>query len=147
MNWAPNMKAETYFITVTIVVWFEGQQELLMRKGYVVCTKGELALAPEHMPYPFHSQDLINTSPWWLPYNSFDFSSENLLSDQLIIPNWYFSLFLSLVCLILYGYFEEKFCLGHSWELKSWGPIYAVRNNLNLNVKWCNILWLGLGNF
>ena len=32
--------------------------------------------------------------------------------------NWYFSLFSSLVCLILYWYCKEKFCLGHSWELK-----------------------------
>ena len=32
-----------------------------------------------------------------------------------------FSLFLSLVCLILYRYCEEKFCLGHLWELKCQG--------------------------
>ena len=29
-----------------------------------------------------------------------------------------FSFFFSLVCLILYGYYEEKFCLSHSWEVK-----------------------------
>ena len=28
-------------------------------------------------------------------------------------PNWYFSLFSSLVCLILYWLCKEKFCLGH----------------------------------
>ena len=33
-------------------------------------------------------------------------------------PNWYFSLFSSLVCLTLYGYCKKKFCLGNSWELK-----------------------------
>ena len=37
---------------------------------------------------------------------------------NLLSPNWYFSLFSSLVCLILYWYCEEIFCLGHSWELK-----------------------------
>ena len=29
-------------------------------------------------------------------------------------PNWYFSLFSSLIWLILYWYCKEKFCLGHS---------------------------------
>ena len=35
---------------------------------------------------PFHSQDLICNSPYYLPYNSFDVSLENLVLDQLIIP-------------------------------------------------------------
>ena len=43
-------------------------------------------------------QDLISNSPDYLPYNSYDFSSENLVLDQLIIdillyshhlPAWY----------------------------------------------------------
>ena len=33
----------------------------------------------------FHSQDLINNSPYYLPKNSYAFSSENLVLDQLII--------------------------------------------------------------
>ena len=33
--------------------------------------------------------------------------------------NLYFSLFSSFVCLILYWYCEEKFYLGHLWELNS----------------------------
>lgn len=32
--------------------------------------------------------------------------------------NWYFSIFSSHVCLILYQYCKEKFCLDHIWELK-----------------------------
>ena len=32
--------------------------------------------------------------------------------------NWYFSLFSSSLCLTSYWYREEKFCPGHSWELK-----------------------------
>ena len=39
-------------------------------------------------------------------------------------PNWYFSLFSSLFCLILYWYCQEKFCLGHSWELT--GLMYSI---------------------
>ena len=52
------------------------------------------------------------------PYNSYNVSSENLVLDQLIIPKLIFSLFSSLVCLILYWYCKEKFFLGHSCELK-----------------------------
>ena len=42
---------------------------------------------------PFHSQDLVNNSPYCLPYNSCDVSLENLVLDQMIIPISYFSLF------------------------------------------------------
>ena len=35
---------------------------------------------------PFHSQDLISNSPYYLSYNSYDVSSENLVLDQLRIP-------------------------------------------------------------
>ena len=34
----------------------------------------------------FHSQDLISNSAYCLPYNSYDISSENLVLNQLIIP-------------------------------------------------------------
>ena len=34
---------------------------------------------------PIHSQDIISKSPFWLPYNSYVISSENLVLDQLII--------------------------------------------------------------
>ena len=33
-------------------------------------------------------------------------------------PYLYFSLFSSLVYLTLYWYFKEKFCFGHSWEIR-----------------------------
>ena len=46
----------------------------------------------EHLSYTFscfyvsfHFQDLNNNSPYILPYNSQDVSSENLVLDQLII--------------------------------------------------------------
>ena len=52
-------------------------------------------------PFIFHSQDLVNNSPYCLPYNSCDVSLENLVLDQMIIPTSYFSLFWSLVCLML----------------------------------------------
>ena len=35
--------------------------------------------------YPFCSQDFIGNSPYYLPYNSKDVSSENLILAQLII--------------------------------------------------------------
>ena len=43
---------------------------------------------------------------------------ESLVLDQLIILNWYFTLFSSLLCLILYWYCKERFSLSHSWEVK-----------------------------
>ena len=66
---------------------------------------------------PFYSNDYTCNSPYWLPYNSYYVSWENLVLDRQILPLIeIFSLFSSLVCLILYCYCEEKFCLGHSWE-------------------------------
>ena len=63
--------------------------------------------------------DQIFISPYCQPYNSYNVSSENLVLDQVIIPKLTFSLFSLLIWLILYWYCKEKFCLGHSWELKS----------------------------
>ena len=62
--------------------------------------------------------DQICNSPYCQPYN-LHVSSENLVLDQLIIPkSIYFFLFSPLVCMILYKDSKEKFCLGHSRELK-----------------------------
>ena len=36
---------------------------------------------------PFHSQDLIDNSPYCLSYNAYDGRLENLVLDQLIIVN------------------------------------------------------------
>ena len=44
----------------------------------------------------------------------------------------YFSLFSSPVWLILYGYYKDKFCFGHSWELEAWFPLW-FRANLSNN--------------
>ena len=43
---------------------------------------------------------------------------KNLVLDQLVID--IFLLFSSLACLILYGYYREKFCLGQSCELEGY---------------------------
>ena len=48
-----------------------------------------------------NSQDLISNPSYCLPHSSCDVSLENLLLDQLRIPKLIFSLFSSLVCLIL----------------------------------------------
>ena len=68
--------------------------------------------------WPFHSKDLINNSPYSLPYNSY-VSLENLVLDHLIFP-WLttFSFFMPVVCLILYWHGKEKFCHGHSKGLR-----------------------------
>ena len=55
--------------------------------------------------------DQICNSHYCQPYNSYNVSSENLVLDQLIITKLIFSVFSSHYC-------KEKFCLGHSWELK-----------------------------
>ena len=69
-------------------------------------------------------------SLWWTIYvinsvdnskQSCDVSLENLVLDKPVIPLLIFSLFSSLVCLILYWHCKEKFCLDHSWELKCEG--------------------------
>ena len=54
------------------------------------------------------------------PRSNLKFSIQlvHLVLDRPIILNWYFSLFSSLSWLILYWYCKEKFCLGHSRELK-----------------------------
>ena len=45
------------------------------------------------------SHDLMNNSPYCLPYNSYDVSSENLVLDQLIIP-FTISLFILITCVL-----------------------------------------------
>ena len=52
-----------------------------------------------HTTWPFHSQDLISSSPYYLPYNSYDVSSENLVLDQLIIP-WLTFFSILITCLL-----------------------------------------------
>ena len=47
---------------------------------------------------PFNPHGLSSNSPYYLPYNSYDFSLEGLLLDQLTIPLLIFSLFSSLDC-------------------------------------------------
>ena len=53
-----------------------------------------------------------------------------MVLDQLIILNWYFTLFSSLLCLILYWYCKERFSLSHSWEVKgkgNWNNIWQLQ--------------------
>ena len=66
-----------------------------------------------------HTQDLIINLPYYLPYSSYDVSLENFESDQLTIHLWlFFSLFSSIVYLILHWCCKKKFSHGYSWELK-----------------------------
>ena len=98
-------------------------------------------------PLPFLSQDLIS-SPYCLPYNSYDVSLENLVMHQLMIY-WYFSLFSSLDCMKLCWNCKEKFCLGHSWELKGLFchlniPIDAEKDNFFNNQEFLSIVIISL---
>ena len=63
-------------------------------------------------------QDLISNSPYCLSYNSHDVSIENLFLDLLIIPELMFFYILITSLLNMYWYCKEKFCLGHTLELK-----------------------------
>ena len=74
---------------------------------------------------PSHSHDLIGNSPYYLPYNSYNGSSENLVLDQLIIP-WLIFFFLLITCLlnivlILRGEFMSWSLMGvKGLREKSW---------------------------
>ena len=64
----------------------------------------------------------ICNSPYCQPYNSYEVSAENLVLDQLIIPeidSCFYSHHLSAwFCIVLYWYCKEKFSISHSRELK-----------------------------
>ena len=47
----------------------------------------------ESISEPFNNQDLTSNSPYYLPYNSYDASSENLVLDQLENPQTYIFLY------------------------------------------------------
>ena len=51
---------------------------------------------------PFNLQDLISSSPYCLPYSSFNVSFENLVLDQSIIPQLIFFFILITCLMILY---------------------------------------------
>ena len=48
---------------------------------------------------PFNLQDLMSSSPYCLPYSSFNVSFENLVLDQSIIPQLLF-FFILITCLV-----------------------------------------------
>ena len=62
--------------------------------------------------WSFNSQDLISNSPYCQPYSSCDVSLENLVLDQLIIPQLIF-FFILITCLL-------DFVLIWSREILSW---------------------------
>ena len=70
------------------------------------------------VPPTFHSQDLNSNLPHCLPYSSHNVCSENFVLNQLIFLQWTVTFLYS--CGLSAWYCKEKFCLGHSWELKDW---------------------------
>ena len=68
---------------------------------YTTCAKGlyyHIPLPSFLYVWPFNSQDLISNSPYCLPNDSHYVSLENLVSDQLVIPQLTF-LFILITCL------------------------------------------------
>ena len=86
-----------------------------------------------------YSQDLICNSHYYLQYNSYDV---NLGLGQLKSPNCYFSLFSSLVCLILHWHCKEKFSFGHSWELKGYWRIYHFGYSLEKDIQFIALCFI-----
>ena len=76
---------------------------------FIICISIILKIYPFH---PLRSQgkfSLLSARRFsWCSFGEFGIGSTNN-----------FSLFSSLVCLMSYWYCEEKFCLGHMWELKA----------------------------
>ena len=68
-------------------------------------------------PYPFHPISPCWSSPYFLPCNSWNVRSENLVLDQFFSLVDIFLFFFSFPCLVDC---KEKFCLGHSWELSNY---------------------------
>ena len=107
----------------TRYIWMDGP--LGISSDFYPCgiirafTQGLVFKWASQWPQPFLSQDLNRDSSNCLPYISFSGDSENLMFNQITVePDWYLSLFLTLVCLIWYWYCKEKWCLGHFWEQK-----------------------------
>ena len=67
-------------------------------------------------PYPFHP-----ISPCWFSLlfamQFLECSFREFGFGSIFFPCWYFSFFFSFPCLVDC---EEKFCLGHSWELSNY---------------------------
>ena len=110
-------KRKNYLFTFTYSILLEKDFEKWLEDAQIVSYKQELSWINIYMPYnwaePFHSQDLISDSPF---YHTILMMLVWIINYwiNLRYSTWYFSLFLSLVCLILYWYCKEKFCLGHS---------------------------------
>ena len=82
--------------------WLKIQQKLEINRGVLLMFKQfwkDYSSNTFIILKPFHSQDLISNSPFCLPYNSYDVSSENLLLDQLLIP-WLTFVFFLITCLL-----------------------------------------------
>ena len=65
---------------------------------------------------PFTQYHLVD-SLYFLPCNSWNVRSENLVLDQFFSLVDIFLFFFSFPCLVDC---KEKFCLGHSWELSNY---------------------------
>ena len=70
--------------------FLETLQLIYMKFGEVQITQNiDQRKKWESIAYPFHTQNLISSSPYCLKYNSYDGSLENLELDQLITSLFY----------------------------------------------------------
>ena len=89
-----------------------------------------------------------------LPYISYDFSSENLLLNQITFPYWYMPLFQTSFFSVMIWKWEEKFPFGYSWEWEGWsnpviGCCCSHRNALAFKIgnQFTCTLYLTICNF
>ena len=81
--------------------WLKIQQKLEINRGVFLCSNssGRIIVAIRSSFLTLSLPRSISNSPFCLPYNSYDVSSDNLLLDQLLIPLLTFVFFL-ITCLL-----------------------------------------------
>ena len=99
-----SIKSHNIFLLIFLLILITWRN--YFKQWYIIGVERSYVLKPLTPKISF------SNSLHYLPYSSCDVSLENLVLDKLIIP------LLIFFCLILYWYCREKFCLGHSWELK-----------------------------
>lgn len=95
------------------------------------------------MPQIIH---IIN-SHYNLSYTSFNISSENLVSNQILSPSWYFSLFSSPSSFTTSWYGEENLPIGHPWKWNTEslpGQVMMPLLTPEIHDKWDWAAWTGL---
>ena len=91
---------------------------------------------------PFHSHDLSINSPYCLSFTAYNVSSENLVSNQIISPSWFFY-FILITCLlddvmILQGEITNWSLMGVK-GLNSWCCANNKRRLRDMFLQWLQL--------